>query len=768
MNLKKKYTLATIVLGSIIVILFSVFYGLLNYRYLVRKEIQTAKESSELLADSLDTYIDEMINTALTMSSAPIIQQALLESNGYFEEISDDKRIDEIEYLNSQWIAISDINDPFIRPYMNGPVSEYLRLQDTIIPDKYGEIFLTNKYGLLISTTKKLTTLAHSHKYWWEAAYDDGTGKVFLDDRGYDESVEGYVLGIVVPVICDSEVIGVLKCNLNILDLLKHSIEPYQSANEASTVKIIRNTGKTITGDGIDLLSMSANESIIEYLEKKENIGTVIKENGDNIIIGIAPVKITMGSEKTGFGGEYSSIDHSNGNTGGSWHAYISINEKEILWDIGKILAILIGMGAIFIIGETIIAYFFIRSLSGSINVLAKFADKIGMGKFDKKIDIKSNDEIGSLARSLNNMSEHLKNTMASKEILAAEVKARKLAERNLRYLSFHDKLTRTYNRAYFEEELSRIDNGRQSPISLIIGDVNGLKLVNDVFGHEYGDRLLASTAAVLKKCCRKEDVLARYGGDEFAMILPKTSAALCAKVLNRIKKAMSETSMQKIPLSISLGAATKGKKTRNINKVLRKAEDNMYTRKLVEGKSISSSIIASLTESLWQKDIETKKHADRLEDLAKKMGERLKLPENQLANLALLAVLHDIGKLAIPIKIIKNKNKLTKKQWEIIKRHPEVGSRIAQASPMLLPIANLILSHHERWDGGGYPRGIKGRRIPIEARIIAIVDAYDIMINGRGYKKKISVEEALEELKKCSRTQFDPKLVAEFIDLMK
>jgi len=593
MSLKKKYTLATIVLGSTVVILFSFFYGLLNYRYLVKKEIQTVKESSVLLADSLDVYIDEMVNTSLTLSSAPIMQQALLESNGYFEELADDKRIDEIENLNNKWMYISDINDPFIRSYMNNPVSEYLKLQDTIIPDKYGEIFLTNKYGVLVSATKKLTTLAHSNKYWWKAAYNDGAGKVFLDDRGYDESVEGYVLGVVVPVICDSEVIGVLKCNLNIIHPLNHSIEPYQSVNENSTVKIIRNTGKTITGDGTDLLSMSANESIIEYLEKKEYIGTVIKENGDNIIIGIAPVKITMGSEKIGFGGEYSAIDHSNGNAGGSWYAYISINEKETLWDIGKILAILIGMGVIFVIGEAIIAYFFTRNLSGSINALAKFADKIGRDKFGKKIVIKSNDEIGSLARSLNNMSEYLKNTMASKEILAAEVKARKLAERNLRYLSFHDKLTRTYNRAYFEEELSRIDIGRQLPISLIIGDVNGLKLVNDVFGHEHGDRLLASTAAVLKKCCRKEDVLARYGGDEFAIILPKTSAVLCAKVLNRIKKAMSETSTQKIPLSVSLGAATKGKKTRNINKVLKKAEDNMYTRKLVEGKSISSSIIS-------------------------------------------------------------------------------------------------------------------------------------------------------------------------------
>lgn len=756
-----------IVLGSIVVILFSFFYGLLNYRYLVQKEIQTISESSRLATIGIDTYIDEIINTAATLSLAPIIREALLESNEYFGEIPDKERINEIERLNNNWMDISDIDDPFIQSYMNNPVSEYLRLHESIIPDKYREIFLTNHYGVIISTTKKITTLAHSNKYWWEEAYNNGEGEVFLDDNGYDESVQGYVLGVVIPIKYDNEIIGILKCNLNISSLLENSIESYKAANSSSTVKIVRTSGLIVAGDNAALPTEYVNESIIEYLNKKENIGVVVKENGNNVIIGISPVEITMGSEEIGFGGNYGSIDHTDGNNSDPWHIIISIAEKEALSDQGILLLILIGMGIIFIIGETIVAYLFTRNLSKSIKTLASFANRIGKGNFGKRININSNDEIGFLAKSLNNMSEHLQNTMASKDILIAEIKARKKAEKNLKYLSFHDKLTRTYNRAYFEEELSRIDIGRQLPISIILGDVNGLKLVNDVFGHDQGDKLLINTAAILKKCCRKEDVLARYGGDEFAIILPKTSAKLCAKVLKRIKNAMSGTINQKIPLSVSLGTATKGKKSRDINKVLRKAEDNMYARKLIEGKSISSSIISSLTESLWQKDIETRKHTDRLEDLALKMGKRLKLPENQLANLSLLATLHDIGELAIPARILKNKNKLTKKQWEIVKRHPEVGSRIAQASPMLLPIADLILSHHEWWDGSGYPRNIKRGRIPLESRIIAIIDAYDTMVNGKCYKKKMTKKEAIRELKNYSRTQFDPKLVEEFIDII-
>lgn len=236
----------------------------------VQKEIQTIRESVRLATIGTGTYIGEIINTAATLSLTPIIREALLESNEYFGKISDKERINEIERLNNNWMDISDIGVPFIQSYMNNTVSGYLRLQESIIPDKYGEIFLTNHYGVIISTIKKITTFIHSNKYWWEEAYNDGEGRVFLDDSEYDESVQGYILGVVIPIKYDNEIIGILKYNLNISSLLENFIESYKAKNSASTVKIVRTSGLIVAGDSNALLTEYVNESIINYLNKKK------------------------------------------------------------------------------------------------------------------------------------------------------------------------------------------------------------------------------------------------------------------------------------------------------------------------------------------------------------------------------------------------------------------------------------------------------------------------------------------------------------------
>ena len=348
------------------------------------------------------------------------------------------------------------------------------------------------------------------------------------------------------------------------------------------------------------------------------------------------------------------------------------------------------------------------------------------------------------------------------------DITKRKKAEEKLEYLSLHDKLTGLYNRYYFESELKRLNTARQIPISIAMGDVNSLKLVNDSFGHKEGDKLLNRAAMCIKGLFRAEDIISRWGGDEFLVILPKTPKKTAEEIISRIKRKCRRTSKDKIPLSISLGAATKEKPGQNINSVIKEAEDNMYRNKLLEKDSIAHSLISSLKKSLFKKGHGTRKRADRLNELSIKLGRACNLTRSELDKLSLLATLRDIGIVAIPKKILEKKEELTKSDWDIIKKHPVTGSNICKSLPLLVAIANPLLYHHEQWDGNGYPQGIKGHDIPIISRIIAIVDAYDVMTHYRVYKKTLTKDEAIKELKRYSGTQFDPNIVDDFINIIK
>jgi len=325
------------------------------------------------------------------------------------------------------------------------------------------------------------------------------------------------------------------------------------------------------------------------------------------------------------------------------------------------------------------------------------------------------------------------------------------------------------YNRAFLQAEQERLDTERQLPLSVIMGDINGLKLINDALGHAEGDRLLLETAEILKKSCRTEDIVARIGGDEFCILLPQTDTDGAQMIMNRIRANCEEYMRQPEKLvyytNISLGYATKTEVGQPLSKVQKTAEDYMYKRKLLEYKSLHSSILTSIKTTMFEKSNETEAHAERLAELSQKLGRTLGLSEDDLIALVLLSTLHDIGKISVDRGILTKAGALTDEEWNEMKRHPEVGYRITQASPELRHISSLILSHHERWDGTGYPQGLAGEDIPLLARILAVVDAYDAMTEDRAYRKALTREQAVAEIQRGAGSQFDPLIVETFLE---
>jgi diguanylate cyclase (GGDEF)-like protein/PAS domain S-box-containing protein len=351
--------------------------------------------------------------------------------------------------------------------------------------------------------------------------------------------------------------------------------------------------------------------------------------------------------------------------------------------------------------------------------------------------------------------------------LLVRDISKRKLAEEKLKYLSFHDKLTGLYNRSFFEEELRRLNTTRQLPLSIIIGDIDGFKLVNDAFGYKKGDRLLKSFARLLKDSCRSEDVLARWGGDEFVILLPKTDRESVLEIISRIQKKTKLVTQNEIPLNISLGFAIKSGTEDIIDKVIKKAEDLMKQNKLLQSKKVSNEIISSIKRRLNERSENLDIISERIRNMALNFGRELKLTKEQIDRLGLFAEFYDVGKVAIKKNILKKRTKLEEAEWQIVKMHPEIGYRIAKSSTNLAHIADDILAHHESWDGNGYPYGVRGANIPLNSRIISIIESYDVMINGRNYKDPVGKDGAISELKKLAKKQFDPQLVTKFIEMI-
>lgn len=343
-------------------------------------------------------------------------------------------------------------------------------------------------------------------------------------------------------------------------------------------------------------------------------------------------------------------------------------------------------------------------------------------------------------------------------------------AEERLRYLSVHDALTGMYNRSYFSQEMYRLSEEQTAPITIFICDIDGLKLINDTMGHHAGDNLILNAAKAIIKTLPDSAITARIAGDEFAILLPGIRRGEADEIYQRMHHAISqlnESGVFELPIALTIGFATTDEPLSDLSFLFKEADNNMFHEKLYYNHNTQTATIQILMKALEVKDFVKDGHVDRLQSIVASVGAALGMSERRINDLRLLAKFHDIGKVGIPDRILLKRGPLSPAEMNEMQRHCEFGFRIAQSAPVLVPIADGILKHHEWWNGKGYPLGLREKEIPLDCRLLAIADAYDALTSDRPYRKAMSTEKAAAELLKRSGSQFDPELVTVFLDVI-
>jgi diguanylate cyclase (GGDEF)-like protein/PAS domain S-box-containing protein len=372
-----------------------------------------------------------------------------------------------------------------------------------------------------------------------------------------------------------------------------------------------------------------------------------------------------------------------------------------------------------------------------------------------------------SYARELN---KHLSSSVYSPKkgyfaVVVEDITSKKELEFKEKYLRHYDPLTDLINRQHFDEHLKLLESENHLPLTLVNFDINGLVIINEAFGRQFGDEYIKFVAKTLKEIFDNDSIISRVGGNQFAIILNNTRKEDAESKSRKVANLVREYSIKGVSLSVAYGIATKTDTDIDVDKLFMLSENAMYSNKIFESKSYRNNSIKSIIRAYDEKNPREQEHSYRVSELCEKFGIALGMNHEDINKLKAISHLHDIGKIAINEEILNKPGKLNENEWEIIKKHPEIGARIISTSDEYSVIADDILSHHERFDGKGYPRGLSGQDIPLRARIIAIIDSYDAMISIRPYRKAMTKEEAIEEIKQCSGTQFDPYLVDIFIN---
>lgn len=435
MDFARKSSMKIFLTGFILLTFSIAIFFLLSYRSTVKYLMKDSEFYTNELSNELNVFLIEKVKQAKIILTSQCVLEALQASNQYYQTKSEKLREEEISVKDEKWRSINDVTDPFILKYTDNKVSGYFKDLQSQIKGEYGEIFLTNKFGALVSSTSKLTTFAHGHKYWWKGAYNNGNATVFLDDRGYDDSVDGYVLGIVVPVQHDNEIIGIIKVNLNILGSLSKILTNFQIRGHEN-LKLIRSGGLIVFKDGVEPLSREIDKALKDKIHSGSyNSSYIYSDKKTKYIVGLSEIEISSNMEGYKFGGSFESIDHKSGNKGESWLILDMNPFKNAIIETTSLATSFFVVGFILMIFLAIISYFMGKQTVKPLNELIEQTKHISIGDFDAFINCERNDEFGVLASEFNRMAGYLKESTTS--ILKLNAINRQLSESEEMFRSY-------------------------------------------------------------------------------------------------------------------------------------------------------------------------------------------------------------------------------------------------------------------------------------------------------------------------------------------
>lgn len=595
MKLRFKFALYSLIYSVVLLVMLLSLFFYFSYQTRQQEIDDVSNDNITLLSQVIEHEFYHFTTVVGSIGLNDTLRNELETSNDYFDTFEPSVRDAELISLSEQWKSTDDENDPFIAEYLQNDVSDILNDIADNEEDLFGEIFVTNKYGVVVGTTSKLTTITHAHKYWWEGSYNDGDSQIYFDDRGYDESVGAVVLGVVISLYNDQdEFMGVLKVNFKVTGMLDEHVMHFNEIADDGEYIIARPDGVIISKHGVTPLTESLPTEFNEYLVDTTTKTGMIAIDGDEYYFGMTNITTNHIEVPAIFGGSAESIDHSLGSDAGEWRVIYYSNPYMLNEPTRDTMTSSIIFGILGSIILLVFSYLLGVRYTRPVVELQLLTKQMTKGNYDIEIDYNSKDEIGDLYKDFSHLIYNLKTSTTSINNLEREMKQRSILEKKLRDISQIDELTKIYNRRAFNEYLVKycsIADRNNSLVGVVIFDIDDFKHVNDTYGHMKGDIVLKEIATTVKAILRSSDIFARWGGEEFMILIPDADKENVNKIAEKVRLLIEEIHYEYIDhVTVSLGCAIK-EEGDTINTLITRVDKALYVSK-ISGKNISTFLV--------------------------------------------------------------------------------------------------------------------------------------------------------------------------------